>query len=106
MSLVYNNDKPIGKCESYSIDKVPGTSPFVMLNNFELKQDELNRRQKIILKYLKEQVPESESLNGILLDGLFLCPDEIGDMIDISTDNELFEVLAAFAEWGMKEVAE
>ena len=49
MSLVYNNDKPIGKCESYSIDKVPGTIPLVMLTNYEPLRSELYEIQQNVL---------------------------------------------------------
>lgn len=47
MSLVYNNKKLIGKCSKFTIEKVQGTSPFVMLENFEPKQPQLNENQKI-----------------------------------------------------------
>ncbi|MBF0015305.1 hypothetical protein HAX42_13915 [Enterococcus casseliflavus] len=46
MSLVYNNKKFIGKCSKFAIEKVQGTSPFVMLENFELKQPHLNENQQ------------------------------------------------------------
>lgn len=47
MSLVYNNKKLIGKCSKYAIEKVQGTSPFLMLENFEPKQPQLNENQQI-----------------------------------------------------------
>lgn len=53
MSLVYNNKKLIGKCSKYAIEKVQGTSPFVMLENFEPKQPQLNENQQIVLEWLK-----------------------------------------------------
>ncbi len=53
MSLIYNNDKPIGKCESYSIDKVPGTTPFVMLTNYEPLRSGLNENQQVVLEWLE-----------------------------------------------------
>lgn len=55
MSLVYNNKKLIGKCSKYAIEKVQGTSPFVMLENFEPKQPQLNENQQIVLEWLKKQ---------------------------------------------------
>lgn len=45
VSLVYNNNKLIGKCSKFAIEKVQGTSPFVMLENFEPKQPQLNENQ-------------------------------------------------------------
>lgn len=53
MSLVYNNKKLIGKCSKFAIEKVQGTSPFVMLENFEPKQPQLNENQQIVLEWLK-----------------------------------------------------
>lgn len=53
VSLVYNNKKLIGKCNNFSIEKVQGTSPFVMLENFEPKQPQLNESQQIVLEWLK-----------------------------------------------------
>ncbi|MGF2118460.1 hypothetical protein [Enterococcus casseliflavus] len=55
MSLVYNNKKLIGKCSKFAIEKVQGTSPFVMLENFEPKQPQLNENQQIVLEWLKKQ---------------------------------------------------
>ena len=53
VSLVYNNKKLIGKCSKFAIEKVQGTSPFVMLENFEPKQPQLNENQQIVLEWLK-----------------------------------------------------
>ncbi|MGF2172541.1 hypothetical protein ACQUEW_13230 [Enterococcus casseliflavus] len=55
VSLVYNNKKLIGKCSKFAIEKVQGTSPFVMLENFEPKQPQLNENQQIVLEWLKKQ---------------------------------------------------
>ncbi len=49
MSLVYNNKKLFGKCSKFAIEKVQGTSPFVMLENFEPKQPQLNENQQIVI---------------------------------------------------------
>ena len=53
MSLVYNNKKFIGKCSKFAIEKVKCTSPFVMLENFEPKQPQLNENQQVVLEWLK-----------------------------------------------------
>lgn len=112
MSLVYNNDKPIGKCESYSIDKVPGTTPFVMLTNYEPLRSELNENQQVVLEWLKDDFKESgnpvDSLESLASEVLHVetfqtCISSTYDELSIS---EQFQVLQAFAEWGMKEVAE
>lgn len=49
MSLVYNNGKPIGKCKSYSIEKVQGTRDFVKLQDFIPREVELNENQQIVI---------------------------------------------------------
>lgn len=113
MSLVYNNDKPIGKCESYSIDKVPGTSPFVMLTNYEPLRSELNENQQIVLEWLEAYADKDSG--DCPMQTIFYMWDCIrSNMLGVEeltalrilTRVEQFEVLAAFAAWGMKEVAE
>lgn len=105
MSLVYNNDKPIGKCESYSIDKIPGTTPFVMLTNYEPLRSELNENQQVVLEWLKEEKEERCSFESAIY--WYFEDDVEPDIIsDRLTQIEFLQVLAAFAEWGMKEVAE
>lgn len=113
MSLVYNNDKPIGKCESYSIDKVSGTSPFVMLTNYEPLRSELDENQQIVLEWLEAYADKDSG--DCPMQTIFYMWDCIrSNMLGVEeltalrilTRVEQFEVLAAFAEWGMKEVAE
>ncbi|MBS7138686.1 MAG: hypothetical protein KH062_09920 [Streptococcus sp.] len=113
MSLVYNNDKPIGKCESYSIDKVPGTTPFVMLTNYEPLRSELNENQQVVLEWL--QIYADKDSGDKPFQTIFflwdciksnnLGNDELTALRKLTRAEQL-QVLAAFAEWGMKEVAE
>ncbi|MFI3619705.1 hypothetical protein [Enterococcus avium] len=113
MSLVYNNDKPIGKCESYSIDKIPGTTPFVMLTNYEPLRSELNENQQVVLEWL-EAYADKDSGDWPMQTIFYMWDCIRSDMLggeELSalrklTRIEQFEVLAAFAEWGKKEVAE
>lgn len=117
MNLVYNNDKPIGKCESYSIDKVPGTSPFVMLTNYEPLRSELNENQQIVLDWLKEEYFDSYVKSVLSNLYFYVNMTAIGDLenrkiqlmvkaYEELDDKEFIQVLAAFAAWGTKEVAE
>lgn len=106
MSLVYNNDKPIGKCESYSIDKIPGTTPFVMLTNYEPLRSELNENQQVVLEWLKGYaLDDSDFKNAICeLSKLYIAgvpykKEEIA--FKKLNDRELAQVLAAFTEWGL-----
>lgn len=117
MSLVYNNDKPIGKCESYSIDKVPGTTPFVMLTNYEPLRSELNENQQVVLEWLKEahQIGwHVLELFDTLLNRNYIGFDEkehskmdrARTAILVMGETEVFQLLAALAEWGKEKVAE
>lgn len=105
MSLVYNNDKPIGKCESYSIDKVPGTSPFVMLTNYEPLRLELNPNQQVVLELLQKAYAKNKWTTPF--GAVFSVANENDFAIRAwLTKEEQFKVLAVFMEWGMKEAEE
>ncbi|VFA67121.1 Uncharacterised protein [Enterococcus saccharolyticus] len=73
MSLVYNNKKLIGKCSKFAIEKVQGTSPFVMLENFEPKQPQLNENQKALVIWMQENECYNgdplESISDLFLEG-------------------------------------
>lgn len=103
MSLVYNNDKPIGKCESYSIDKVSGTSPFVMLTNYEPLRSELNKNQQIVLEWLKSNSNALKVPMLAIYELAELADEKVRAAYRQLNREEEFQVLAAFAEWGMKQ---
>ncbi|WP_131732162.1 hypothetical protein [Enterococcus saccharolyticus] len=73
VSLVYNNKKLIGKCSKFAIEKVQGTSPFVMLENFEPKQPQLNENQKALVIWMQENECYNgdplESISDLFLEG-------------------------------------
>ena len=107
MSLIYNNDKPIGKCESYSIDKVPGTTPFVMLTNYEPLRSGLNENQQVVLEWLEAYADKDSGdwpMQTIFYMWDCIRSDRLGgeelSALRKLTRIEQFEVLAAFAEWG------
>ena len=60
--------------------------------------------QQVVLEYLQKRIPDYEGIGGILLDGLFLPTDKIEEIIDNMEDEKLFQVLAAFAEWGLSNL--
>lgn len=105
MSLVYNNDKPIGKCESYSIDKIPGTTPFVMLTNYEPLRSELNENQQVVLEWLKEAYKRTKWSSPF---GTVYSTINIHELFVRTrlTKEQQFQVLAAFAEWGIANAEE
>lgn len=114
MSLVYNNDKLIGKCSKYAIEKVQGTSPFVMLENFEPKQPQLNENQQIVLEWLKANVEQD---NASPMCAVFLLGEwqtRIGSKefrnIDIAycslDSKQQAQVLQAFSQWAQEQEEE
>ena len=66
---------------------------------------ELNENQQVVLEWLKEEKEERCSFESAIY--WYFEDDVEPDIIsDRLTQIEFLQVLAAFAEWGMKEVAE
>lgn len=112
MSLVYNNKKLIGKCSKFAIEKVQGTSPFVMLENFEPKQPQLNENQQIVLEWLKNIYNSPIMINPIAV--VFslhneLVKDSEIDAVEAYEELEFEEeiqVLEVFSQWAKEQEAE
>lgn len=60
--------------------------------------------QQVVLDVLKKNA--NQGLDELIVGGITYMNDEEIDAIELSQQEELYQVLAAFAEWGMKEVAE
>lgn len=58
MSLIYNNGKPIGRCDSFSIEEVQGTSDFIKLRNFSFLNSNLTESQDMLLNWMLEETKE------------------------------------------------
>ena len=101
MSLVYNNKKLIGKCSKFAIEKVQGTSPFVMLENFEPKQPQLNENQQIVLEWLKKNYFDSYFKAVISNLFFFIRHDDI-DGFPNETSHKMVE---AYGQLSNKEFA-
>lgn len=70
----------------------------------EYDQGKLNSNQQIVLEWLKEEKEERCSFESAIY--WYFEDDVEPDIIsDRLTQREFLQVLAAFAEWGMKEVA-
>lgn len=66
---------------------------------------ELNENQQVVLEWLKEEKEERCSFESAIY--WYFEDDVEPDIIsDRLTQREFLQVLAAFADWGMKEVAE
>lgn len=113
MSLVYNNKKLIGKCSKFAIEKVQGTSPFVMLENFEPKQPQFNENQQIVLEWLKEEQTKNPELSifgtlSVLFDeseNRFMNLDVIDALNDLSNSQQA-GVFQAFSKWALEQEEE
>lgn len=79
-----------------------------------LQQVELNKNQQIVLEWLKEQVSVGNDLQYVLWEftdnvneepATYSVSEQTKAWLELK-EQEQFQVLAAFAEWGMKEVAE
>lgn len=117
MSLVYNNKKLIGKCSKFSIEKVQGTSPFVMLENFEPKQPQLNENQQIVLDWLKKNYFDSYFKAVISNLFFFIRHDDIDGFPNETShkmveaygqlsNKEFAKVLEVFSRWVQEQEAE
>lgn len=60
----------------------------------------LNENQQIVLDVLKKSA--NQGIDELIVGGITYMNDEEIDAIELSSQAELFQVLAAFAEWGMK----
>lgn len=106
MSLVYNNDKLIGKCSKYAIEKVQGTSPFVMLENFEPKQPQLNENQQIVVNDVKQDhenygIPKFSAIH------LAFTTYATGYYKDhLKNDEEFYQVLRTLIAWAHEQEEE
>ncbi|MDT2461848.1 hypothetical protein [Enterococcus avium] len=67
---------------------------------------ELNENQQVVLDYLIKQAERCSDIGYLVGDLNFFASTEDGKAWDGLTEKERYQVLAAFAEWGMKEVAE
>lgn len=111
MSLVYNNKKLIGKCSKFAIEKVQCTSPFVMLENFEPKQPQLNENQQIVLEWLKEyMLDDSDFYNTVYASKqLYSYGVPYGEESEAFTklnNRELAQVLELFSKWAQEQEEE
>lgn len=110
MSLVYNNKKLIGKCSKFAIEKVQGTSPFVMLENFEPKPPQLNDNQQIVLEWLKLNYDcdgDHEAMWNIFMMYYYHTRDSFTDRlsqaIENLTNDEQIEILREYSQWALEQ---
>lgn len=111
MSIVYNNSRAIGKCKSYEIEKVQGSKDFLKMVDFETF-DRLNENQNVVLTWLKywhnhDPFFTLSDLYESVEPGEYKYEYKLDISYEKLSEKERFQVLAAFAEWGLsQEVAE
>lgn len=106
MSLVYNNKKLIGKCSKFSIEKVQGTSPFVMLENFDPKQPQLNENQQIVLEWLKNYYKENRPFTTAFGAIRNIASKRWGFIKQNLTEDQQEYVLEVFSKWAQEQEEE
>ena len=72
----------------------------------EIKSPSLTDDQQVVLNYLIKQAKRCSDIGYLVGDLNFFASTEDGKAWAGLTEKERYQVLAAFAEWGMKEVAE
>lgn len=103
MSLVYNNKKLIGRCSKFAIEKVQGTSPFVMLENFEPKQPQLNENQQGMLQEAINQYDITKPKTVLhVLEHLSLIAFLLDEMDEV-TEEDCIVVAQAFLDWAQEQ---
>ena len=112
------NGKLVGSCDSISKVSSPLfkdiLDPWFDIEGFVPVEPSLNKTQQIVLEWLKEQVSVGNDLQYVLwefTDNVYEEPAEYSVSEQTKawlelTEQEQFQVLAAFADLGMKEVAE
>jgi len=95
-------------------ERVQGSSAVLNYSNFDYwvnwddiveivenhKQPSLNENQQIVLDVLKKNA--NQGIDELIVGGITYMNDEEIDAIELSSQAELFQVLVAFAEWGLK----
>lgn len=76
---------------------------------YEYHQPQLNENQKIVLEWLKLNAPTGKPMQVVfwmMNNAAWGHLDELRDPLMELTDKEQFEVLAAFAQWGLEQEEE
>ncbi|MDT2597026.1 hypothetical protein [Enterococcus dongliensis] len=68
------------------------------------KETHLNSNQQIVLDVLKKNA--NQGLDELIVGGITYMNDEEINAIELSQQEELFQVLAAFAQWGLEQEEE
>lgn len=79
---------------------------YALVNLQAIEELELNDNQKIVLEWLKLTAPTGKPMQVVfwmMNNAAWGHLDELRDPLMELTDKEQFEVLAAFAQWGLEQ---
>lgn len=103
MSLVYNNGKPIGRCEAFEIETCMGTSDFVKMKDFTLLESHLSENQNMLLDWMLGEMKEVQEYSfhptgiiGLLMTKSKLVPVLLRELWTCMEDIERQQVLLRF----------
>lgn len=58
MSLIYNNGKPVGRCDSFEIEKVQGASEFIKIKNLSFLNSSITENQQMLLDWMLDETKD------------------------------------------------
>ncbi len=97
-----------GKEDFYRVDVSKKSIHYLYEDELDLITQKLNDNQKVVLEWLKLTAPTGKPMqvvfwmmNNVAWGHL----DELRDPLLELTDDQQFEVLAAFAQWGLEQEA-
>ena len=104
------NGKLVGSCDSISKVSSPLfkdiLDPWFDIKGFVPEKPSLNENQQIVLEWLKLTAPTGKPMQVVfwmMNNAAWGHLDELRDPLMELTDKEQFEVLAAFAQWGLEQ---
>lgn len=98
-----------GKENFYRVDVSKKSIHYLYENELDLVTQKLNDNQKIVLEWLKLTAPTGKPMQVVfwmMNNAAWGHLDELRDPLLKLTDDQQFEVLAVFSQWGLEQEAE
>lgn len=112
-NVLYKGDEGIirevmmdGKENFYRIDVSKKSIHYLYENELDLVTQKLNDNQKIVLEWLKLTAPTGKPMQVVfwmMNNAAWGHLDELRDPLLELTDDQQFEVLEVFAQWGLEQ---
>ncbi|MDA9428400.1 hypothetical protein B834_870 [Enterococcus mundtii 1A] len=97
-----------GKEDFYRVDVSKKSIHYLYEDELDLVTQKLNDNQKVVLEWLKLTAPTGKPMQVVfwmMNNAAWGHLDELRDPLLELTDDQQFEVLAAFAQWGLEQEA-